>query len=61
VPEVTIEITEGRTIEQKRALVKGITQVVVETCNVSADAVVVTIHETRLTDKGKGGVLFADR
>ena len=48
-------------LEQKRALVKGITQVVVETCSVPADAVVVTIHENPLTDKGKGGVLFADR
>jgi 4-oxalocrotonate tautomerase len=60
-PEVTIEITQGRTLEQKRALVKGITQVVMETCSVPADAVVVTIHENPLTDKGKGGVLFADR
>ena len=60
-PEVTIELAQGRTLEQKRALVRGITQVVVETCNVDADSVTVIIHENPLTDKAKGGVLFADR
>jgi 4-oxalocrotonate tautomerase len=59
-PEVTVELAQGRTLEQKRALVKGITQVIMETCSVPADAVVVTIHENPLTDKAKGGVLFAD-
>ena len=60
-PEVTIQLAQGRTVEQKRALLQGITRVVVETCNVPADAVVVTIQETPLTDKAKGGVVFADR
>ena len=60
-PEVTIELAQGRTLEQKRALVRGSTQVVVETCNVDADSVTVIIHESPLTDKAKGGVLFADR
>ena len=36
-PEITIELNEGRSIEQKRALCKGITEVVVETCKVPAD------------------------
>ena len=60
-PEVTIELAQGRTIEQKRALVRGITRVVVETCDVEPESVVVIIHENPLTDKAKGGVLFADR
>ena len=60
-PEIIIELAQGRSIEQKRALAKGITQVVVETCNTTADQVTVIIHETPLTDKAKGGVLFADR
>ena len=59
-PEITIELNEGRTIEQKRALCKGITQVVVETCNVPADRVVITIHESKFVNKSVGGVLFAD-
>ncbi len=60
-PEVIIELAQGRTVEQKRALAQGITQVVVETCNTTADQVTVIIHETPLTDKAKGGVLFCDR
>jgi 4-oxalocrotonate tautomerase len=60
-PEVIIELAKGRSVDQKRALVKGITQVVVETCNTPASEVTVIIHETPLTDKAKGGVLFADR
>ena len=60
-PEVIVELAEGRTIDQKRALVRGITQVVVETCDTTADQVTVIIHETPRTDKAKGGVLFADR
>ena len=59
-PEITIELNEGRTIEQKRALCKGITDVVVETCNVPADRVVITIHESKFVNKSVGGVLFAD-
>jgi 4-oxalocrotonate tautomerase len=59
-PEITIELNEGRTIEQKRALCKGITEVVVATCNVPADRVVITIHESKFENKSVGGVLFAD-
>ena len=60
-PEVIIEIAQGRTQEQKRALIKEITEAVVRTCAVPADAVTVIIHENPLTDKGKGGVLFSER
>jgi 4-oxalocrotonate tautomerase len=59
-PEITIELNEGRTIEQKRALCEGITKVVVETCKVPADRVVITIHEAQWENKAVGGVLFAD-
>jgi 4-oxalocrotonate tautomerase len=59
-PEITIELNEGRSIDQKRALCKGITEVVVATCNVPADRVVITIHESRFENKSVGGVLFAD-
>ena len=60
-PEVIIELAEGRSIDQKRALVQGITRVVVETCDVQAEAVTVIIHENPKTDKAKGGVLFSER
>ncbi len=60
-PEVIIELAQGRSVDQKRALVREVTRAVVETCDVKAEQVVVIIHENPLTDKAKGGVLFADR
>jgi 4-oxalocrotonate tautomerase len=60
-PEVIIELAEGRTLDQKRRLVQEITDVVVRVCDVDAQAVVVIIHTNPKTDKAKGGVLFSDR
>jgi 4-oxalocrotonate tautomerase len=61
-PEVIIELAEGRSLEQKRRLVKEITEVVVRVCgDVDPQAVIVIIHTNPKTDKAKGGVLFSDR
>ena len=59
-PELTIEMMEGRTIEQKRELVRRLTDVVVETLKVDPSSVLIVIHENRRHDKAKGGVLFSD-
>jgi 4-oxalocrotonate tautomerase len=60
-PEVIIEMAEGRSQDEKRSLVKDITDAVVRNCKVEADAVTVIIHENRRGDKAKGGVLFSER
>ena len=60
-PEVIIELAQGRTLDQKRALVKDITDAIVRHCDAPADAVTIIIHENPRTDKAKGGVLFSDR
>jgi 4-oxalocrotonate tautomerase len=60
-PEIILELAEGRTVEQKRAIVKGFTNTLVEVIGVDPEAVVVIIHENPRTDKAKGGVLFCDR
>jgi 4-oxalocrotonate tautomerase len=60
-PEVIIELAEGRTLDQKRRLVKEITDVVVRVCDVEPQAVIVIIHTNPKTDKAKGGILFSDR
>jgi 4-oxalocrotonate tautomerase len=60
-PEVYVYAVEGRTLEQKRALVKDITDAVVRHFSVPADAVMVQIMETPKSAKAKGGVLFSDR
>ena len=60
-PEIVLELAEGRTLEQKRAIVKGFTNTLVEVIGVDPEAVVVIIHEIPRTDKAKGGILFCDR
>ena len=59
--EVYVYAVEGRTIDQKRALVKDITDAVVRNFNVGAEAVMVQIMESPRTSKAKGGFLFSDR
>ena len=60
-PEVFVYAVEGRSIEQKRGLVKDITDAVVRHFKVPADSVMVQILESPKTLKAKGGVLFSDR
>src|SRR5262249_49740600 len=60
-PEIYVHAVKGRTQEQKRALVKDITDAVVKNFSVPTDAVVVEIVETEPTLKAKGGVLFSER
>ncbi len=60
-PEVYIHAIEGRTLDQKRALVKDITEAVVRNFDVAADRVLVQIIESSKENKAKGGVLFSDR
>jgi 4-oxalocrotonate tautomerase len=60
-PEVYVHAVEGRSLDQKRALVKDITAAVVKNFNVPADAVLVQIVESAKENKAKGGVLFSER
>jgi 4-oxalocrotonate tautomerase len=60
-PEIYVHAVEGRTLEQKRGLVRDITEAVVKHFNVSADRVMVQIVESPKENKAKGGVLFSDR
>jgi 4-oxalocrotonate tautomerase len=60
-PEVYVHAVEGRTIDQKRALVKDITDAVVRNFKVPAEAVMVQIMESPKDLKAKGGFLFSDR
>jgi 4-oxalocrotonate tautomerase len=59
-PEVVVYALGGRSIDQKRALVKDITDAVVKNYSVEPGAVVVTIVESAKEDKAKGGVLFSE-
>ena len=59
-PEVVVFAIEGRSQEQKRALVKDITDAVVKNFAVPVEAVTVEIVESEPTAKAKGGVLFSE-
>jgi 4-oxalocrotonate tautomerase len=60
-PEVYVHAIEGRSKDQKRALIQDITAAVVTNFGVAADAVLVEIIETSKDNKAKGGVLFSER
>jgi 4-oxalocrotonate tautomerase len=60
-PEVYVHAIEGRSKDQKRALIQDITAAVVKNFGVAADAVLVEIIETSKDNKAKGGVLFSER
>ena len=59
-PEIYVHAVEGRTLDQKRALVRDITVAVVKNFNVPADSVMVQIVESTKQNKAKGGVLFSE-
>jgi 4-oxalocrotonate tautomerase len=60
-PELTINMLEGRTLDQKRELVRRLTEVVVEVCKVDPDSVLITIEESKRDHKAKAGKLFSER
>jgi len=59
-PEIIVYLLEGRSLEDKRSLVKDITAAVVKNVGVPVESVTVSLVETAKTAKGKGGVLFSD-
>jgi 4-oxalocrotonate tautomerase len=59
-PEVIVYLLEGRTLEDKRALVKDLTAAIVKNIGAPAESVTISLVETARASKGKGGVLFSD-
>ena len=59
-PLVIIEADEGRTIDQKRGLVKDVTEAVCKNFAVPLDAVSILIHEGRKENRARGGKLAVD-
>ena len=59
-PLIIIEADEGRSIEQKRGLVKDITEAVCKNFAVPPQAVSILIHEGKKENRGKAGKLAID-
>lgn len=60
-PNVTIEWLQGRTVEQKRRVIAGITDLLVEAADARREAVQVTFREMTKENWGRGGLLGIDR
>jgi 4-oxalocrotonate tautomerase len=61
VPLIVVKMLEGRSVEQKRRLVKEITDVVVKYTGAAEDQVDVIIEDHPRENWAKAGVLFSDR
>jgi len=59
-PIVQIDLLEGRTIDQKRALVKKVTEAITETAQCPPEAVTIIIREMPPVNLGKAGKLRSD-
>jgi len=59
-PIVTIELIEGRSVEQKREMAKRITEAIVDVTKIPQDAVEVIFHDMKKEDYSKAGILAID-
>lgn len=60
-PIVRVEMFKGRTREQKRALVKELTDAFVRACGGSPESLPIVISDVEKEDWGTGGLLMADK
>lgn len=60
-PVVTIKMLEGRTDDQKKALVEKVTDAIVETINAKPEAVSIVIEEMSKSNYATGGVRAIDK
>jgi 4-oxalocrotonate tautomerase len=60
-PIIHVNLFEGRTIEQKRKLVAGITDAVVKSLDVEPDTVKIILQDIAKHDYAIAGVLFMDK
>ncbi len=60
-PIVQIEMFEGRTLEQKREMVKEVTQALVRTVKCPPEAVTIVIREMNKEDFAEVGLLYCDK
>ena len=59
-PIVHVEMFEGRTLDQKRAMVTEMTEVIVRTINCKAEDVKIVIRDLKKENLAEGGSLAID-
>jgi 4-oxalocrotonate tautomerase len=60
-PTIRVELMEGRTVEQKRALVQALTEAVVKTLDSRPEAVDILLYDIKRHDWATGGELWSDK
>jgi len=60
-PYVTIALREGRTVEQKREMVKAVTEAIVCTVGVKPESVHIVLHDLPAANFAREGILLSDR
>lgn len=60
-PTIRVELMEGRTADQKKALVKALTQAVVDTLGSKPESVDVLLFDIKPQDWATGGVQWSER
>ena len=60
-PTIRVELFAGRTVEQKRALAKALTEATVKTLGGSPDGVDVIFSDVERHDWSTGGELWSDK
>jgi 4-oxalocrotonate tautomerase len=59
-PTINVQLFEGRTVEQKRAFVKAITEVTCQTLGSSAESVDIIIEDVKKENWATAGKLWCD-
>ena len=60
-PVINVKLVEGRTVEQKRAMVKAVTRAVSESLGVAESAIWISIEDMTPENFAQGGELRLDR
>lgn len=60
-PSIRVEMFEGRTVEEKRALAVALTEAATRTLGLSADAVDIMFFDIPKHDWASAGVLWSDK
>jgi 4-oxalocrotonate tautomerase len=60
-PTLRVELMEGRTVEQKKALVTALTKAVVETLGTKPEAVDILLFDIKRHDWATGGELWSEK
>lgn len=59
-PTIRVELFEGRTVEQKRALAQALTEAAVRTLGGSPESVDILFYDIARSDWATGGRLWSD-